>query len=241
VFLALLRATLNGERFTVSPGKCMIHPIKKRPISSENEALKFCAGASAVLTYYKLLDDKNDKDSKKRLAVNSALPSARKNLKRAIKNLPEYRLDELSEQVSCSLTKLSELENSNCSSPNLCADAFGELLGKVFSHCVTDAEKASVCQTLGYRLGRYIYLLDIMDDFESDIKSGAYNPLITAGFDVLPTDFIVASLAKENDEALSALNALNIEYSDIKNILMNILTQGLPCVVNKVLEKKNKQ
>ncbi len=241
VFLALLRAALNGERFTVSPGKCMLHPIKKRPISSENEALKYCAGASAVLTYYKLLDDKNDKDSKKRLAVKSALPAARKNLKRAIKNLHEYQLDELSNHVSCSLENLSELEKNNCSSPNLCADAFGELLGKVFSHCVTDTEKATVCETLGYRLGRYIYLLDVMDDFEDDKKSGAYNPLISAGFTELPTDFIVASLARENDEAIQALNKLNIEYSDIKNILSNILTYGLPNVVNKILEKKNKR
>ena len=51
-------------------------------MAAENEALKFCAGASAVLTYYKLLDDKNDKDAKKRIAVRSALGTAKKNLKR---------------------------------------------------------------------------------------------------------------------------------------------------------------
>lgn len=241
VFLALLRSAMNNEGFKVSPGRCGLHPIKKRPVSTENEALKYCAGASAVLTYYKLLDDKNDKDTKKRLAVRSALPSAKKNLKRAIKNLPEYKFDVLSEQVSEHLSRLSELENEGCQSADLCADIFGKLLGCVFSHGLLKCDAKSTCFEIGYRLGRYIYLIDVLDDFESDKKSGAYNPLIAAGFSECPDDFIVASLSRENREALSALNSLNISFADINNILTNILDIGLPTVLNKIFEKKTSE
>ena len=241
VFLALLRSAMNNEGFKVSPGKCGLHPIKKRPVSAENEALKYCAGASAVLTYYKLLDDKNDKDTKKRFAVRSALPSAKKNLKRAIKNLPEYRLDVLSEQVSEHLSILSNLENEVCQSADMCADIFGKLLGTVFAHCLPESDSKSACFEIGYRLGRYIYLIDVLDDFESDKKSGAYNPLIAAGFCECPDDFIVASLSRENRKALSALNSLNLQFADINNILVNILDIGLPTVVNKIFDKRSSE
>ena len=81
----------------------------------------------------------------------------------------------------------------------------------------------------------------MLDDFESDKKSGAYNPLITAGFSECPDDFIVASLSRENREALSALNSLNISFADINNILTNILDIGLPTVLNKIFEKKTSE
>ena len=238
VFLALLRSALNKEGFKVSPGNCGLHPIKKRPISAENEALKYCAGASAVLTYYKLLDDKNDKDTKKRLAVRSALGTAKKNLKRAVKRFPEYKLKELSDAVAEQLNKLSELEKENCPSPNICADVFGVLLGKVFAHLIEDEKERALCYQLGYRLGRYIYLIDVIDDYHDDVKKGAYNPLIASGFSEDQLDYTVASLARENYEASAALDALEISYSDINNILKNILELGLPSVLNKILEKK---
>lgn len=238
VFLALLRSALSHLGFSVVPGKCILHPLKKRPMAKRNESLEFCAGVSAVLTYYKLLDDKNDGDSAKKLKIKAALPQAKKNYKKAIKNLPQYKLDVLAQQTEQYLNQLSELESSSTLSPNLCAEPFGKLLGVVFSHCIDDEHTAKTCYTLGYHLGRYIYLIDAIDDFEKDKESGSFNPLRAAGFDELPQDYAVASLANDNMLALKALNELDIEYDDIKNILINVLELGLPEMLNKILKKK---
>ena len=101
-----------------------------------------------------------------------------------------------------------------------------------------DEKERDLCYQLGYRLGRYIYLIDVIDDYHDDVKKGAYNPLIASGFSEDQLDYTVASLARENYEASAALDALEISYSDINNILKNILELGLPSVLNKILEKK---
>ena len=119
VLLALLRSGISGEGFTVRTGKCIAHPIKKRPVAKENDALRYCAAVSAILTYYKLLDDKNDKDAKKRLIVKSTLRQAKANMKKAIKGQPELLLDELARSVETYLSELEYLEKSGCDSAYL--------------------------------------------------------------------------------------------------------------------------
>ena len=239
VLLALLRSGINNEGFTVRPGKCAVHPIKKRPIAYENESLRYCSAVAAVLTYYKLSDDKNDKDTKKRFAVNAALRQAKRNMKRAFKAFPEYCLEELSEKCAGILSELSELEASGSDSCDRCADAFGRLLSEVFSHCVSPSETADACGEIGYRVGRWIYITDLCDDFEKDIKSGAFNPIVNAGFRELPEEMLKATLFRETQLAYKALCRLNITYSDINNIIENILCLGMPEVVRKIFMKSS--
>ena len=237
VLLALIRSAVNGEGFTVRPGKCIAHPIKKRPIAKENEALEFCSALSAVLTYYKLLDDKNDKDSKKRLVVNLTLGQAKRNMKKAIKAFPQYNLNELANEVSERLSELSSLEDNGSDSADVCADVFGRLLAKCFSHCINDTEKSSYCAELGYRVGRWIYLLDLCDDFKKDQKSGAFNPLINAGYTTLPITLINGTLERESALAYDALKKLDLSYTDINEIAENIIVFGMRNVAKKIFEK----
>lgn len=238
VFLALLRAALNGEGFTVRAGKCALHPIKKRPIAKENNALGFTAGASAVLTYYKLKDDESDGDAKKRIAVKAALPHAKRYVKRACKAFPEYRFDLLSDKVSAKLNELSQLENANCPSVDRCAELFGELLAEVFAHGIDDETTAKHCYELGLSMGRWIYISDAADDFEKDKKKKSYNPFLCAGFEELPKELIYASLGRECENAKNALCALDIKYDDIKRILANVIVYGMPSVSERILEKE---
>ena len=240
VLLALLRSGINGEGFTVRPGKCIAHPIKKRPIAKENEALRYCAAVSAVLTYYKLLDDKNDKDAENKVAVKVALSQAKRNLRKAIKIFPEYDLEQLSKNVAASLNELTQLENAECDSCNVCADAFGKLLGVCFSHCVEDEKTKAAMYELGFRIGRWIYIIDLCDDFEKDRKKGAYNPLLKAGFDKLPDIMLKGTLARETQLAYTALKEINISYADIFRILENIICLGMPEAVKKVFQKTEK-
>lgn len=237
VLLALLRSGISGEGFTVRKGKCIAHPIKKRPIAHENDALRFCSAVSAVLTYYKLLDDKNDGDAKKQIVVGLTLGQAKRNLKKAVKAFPEYRLDELSEKVGTLLSELSALEAEKCPSCDRLADVFGRLLGVCFSHCIEDEGAASALSELGLHIGRWIYIIDLADDFAKDKKKGSFNPLIEAGYTELPEMMLRATLARLTEMAYKALQALDIKYIDIKRVLENIICFGMPEAVNKILKK----
>ena len=237
VLLALVRSGIRGEGFTVRPGKCIAHPIKKRPIAKENVSLQYCAAVSAVLTYYKLLDDKNDKDAKKRLIVRSTLRQAKRNMKKAIKAFPQFELSRLSEKIAFYLSELQQLENSGCDSVNLCADAFGKLLGECFKNGIDDCDVSNNCYKLGYHVGRWIYIIDVADDFTKDKKRSSFNPLLSAGFTELPVTMLKATLSSEVAQAHAALKALPISFRDIYNVLENIICLGMQDVVKKIFEK----
>lgn len=239
VFLALLRAETDEAGFKIRLGRCGLHPFKKRPLAEENSALRFSAGASVVLTYYKLLDDLNDKNTGKRLLKKIALGKTKKQLKRVYKKLAEYNFPELSEKIKTYLDELSALENARSDSPDACAAVFGKILSLLFSHGIEDGKKAEMTSALGYSVGRLIYLVDAMDDFYDDLKTGAFNPLISAGFASVPEDFLLASMYSETESAVKALKSYGLKYRDIGNILFNILSLGIPNVVNEILKKQN--
>ena len=39
-FLAFFRAALTGESFSITKGRCGLHPFKKKPMAEENKALR---------------------------------------------------------------------------------------------------------------------------------------------------------------------------------------------------------
>ncbi len=243
VLLALIRSGITAEGFTVRPGKCIAHPIKKRPIAKQNESLEYCAAVSAVLTYYKLLDDKNDKDTKKRILCHATLSQAKRNMKKAFKAFKHYHLEELADKIKSNLDDLTGLENSNSDSPDACSHVFGNLLADCFSHCVSDIETAKICARLGYSVGRWIYLIDLVDDFYKDLKRKTFNPLVNAGFTSLPEMYIKATLTRESTLAYEALCELKIKHEDIFRLAENILTLGMQATQDKILQKakeKNK-
>lgn len=238
-FLAFFRAAVCGEGFTVSKGRCGLHPLKKKPMAEENQALKYCAGAAAVLKYYKLIDDLNDKDKRgiKRLAIKAMLPSARKHLKKAMKTLPEFDLEALSEKVSDTLISLSELECSLAPSPDACADAFGKTLALVFSHAIEDVSTAEKAEEIGYHIGKWIYFADAINDLEDDRKHGAFNPFIASGYDAPPLEALSNCMTMELGAAYDVMKRIDFKHSDIKNVIMNTITQGMPSQFTRITNK----
>ena len=193
-----------------------------------------------MLKYYKLLDDISDKRGIKRIAVKTLLPFAKKHLKAAIREFPELRLEELSRTVSESLKALSELETDNSSSPDACADAFGYTLSAVFSHALHDEERIRIAKDVGYRIGRWIYLADAINDFDSDKKSGSFNPFISSGYDELSFPMLSNCLTMELGIAFDLLKDFNYKYADIENIIINTLTLGMPHRVKLIAESSCK-
>jgi len=62
-FLGILLDSLEDNKNTFTKEHCIIHPIKKKVIITNNEALKYASFFNVALSYYKLLDNVEDDNS----------------------------------------------------------------------------------------------------------------------------------------------------------------------------------
>ena len=95
---------------------------------------------------------------------------------------------------------------------------------------------------LGYRVGRWIYIADALDDIEKDRRNGSYNPFILSGEDTSSQSFkenIEMALKLELSESEKAFDLLEISDVGIFNIIQNILYIGMPEVIHNILYKKD--
>ena len=225
VFLALVRMLyVKDEDIGVDKRRCIAHPMKKRPMLKENEAISYTAKAFAILTYYKVKDDLSDERGMKRLASGIARPILSGARKKA-------KLPDLTDVVSKKLSEISGLEAAGCDSIDKPATLFGELLGELFAYGLSEEERL-VPYTLGLHVGRFIYAADAAEDYEEDAKSGKYNPyVILYGGKALTESnkqSIKTALLLECKKIESAVNLLPFgTRATVENIICNIIYLGL--------------
>ena len=115
------------------------------------------------------------------------------------------------------------------------ADLMKELSGEFFDENV---------YKLGYNLGKWIYLIDAIDDFEKDIKKKNFNVFINCYTDCMTKE----QLIKQNSsdiinifgEVLANVEQANrqIKYRFNHDLLDNILLLGIKEQTKQVLENK---
>ena len=226
VFLALLRmAYIDDAELSSKMRRCAVHPLKKRCMLSVNSATEYTAKAFAVLTYYKLEDDKRDKDGKHRLAKALLRPIASGAMQRSA-------LDELEGAVRDGLMQLARLEQERCPSADIPAICFGQMLGSVFSHGL-EGEGAVVMRQIGFHIGKFIYLADAAEDYERDRLSGSYNPYVIAygGREMTEENkrTVKMGLLLECTELEAAVGLVPFGRKvTVENIVRNIIYLGLP-------------
>ena len=163
--LALLLDSMQEISAEISPGRCALHPAKKRPVARASDMLDYCAYMSVALTYFKIKDDIADRSlSKYSFALPLFAPPAKK-----VKRL----YPETTAVIESCLAELSRLEKENCHNIDLPAAAFGELMSALFNH---KSVASSALEHMGFTLGRWLYIIDAVDDFEKDAAKGRYNP-----------------------------------------------------------------
>lgn len=225
VFLALVRMLyIPDEQISAQRRTCIIHPLKKRTMLLENDALVYTAKAFAVLTYYKLKDDIHDEGVGKRALANAISPIA----SHAVCLSGFARLEEIAKEK---LSAINKLEDERVVSVDLPAALFGELLGEIFSFGLDGADKVVTYQC-GSALGRFIYAADAAEDYYKDRKSGSYNPYVLyyEGRDLTPEnrESIKCALIHECKNIELAVNLMPFERrATIENIIKNIIYLGL--------------
>ncbi len=232
-FLALLRITFLREAVCFEQKRCIAHPLKKRNMMKHTPSLAYCAGAAALLNYHKILDDLSDEKGLKKLRARVAYPFVAHSRKKALK----AGLGDLDQRISEGLSALSAMEKEGMASVNAPAEAFGKILAAIVSHGLSDPE-ARVAYALGLTVGKWIYIADALDDWAEDAARDRYNPFRLLYGDTLPSqeelDGIRNALKNELFSAEAAVDLMEFEQTDIKEIVFNILYLGMPDRIEKI-------
>ena len=233
VFLALLRLAIEGKQPEIKKGRCMAHPLKKRPYIAHCEPLAYCANAAAILTYGKIIDDLKDEKGTKKLKALAARPLASGMRRKALKKYAD-----LDRKVTDGLSRLSEIEKQNLSSVDVPADAFGDILADIVSWGLSGTDE-KIMRDIGRHVGRWIYIVDAADDLDEDIKKQRFNPfklLYNGNIPGEDKESISNSLKLELLAAEPAFDLIDYhELYDIEAIVSNIIYRGMPQTVERIL------
>lgn len=236
VFLALVRMAVSGEDYSFSLHRCFVHPLKKRRMADRCEVLEFCAYATAMLTAEKVEDNVKDSHGMSRIGAYSLLPYGKMLGHRS------KPIRDVFNKVNGCLSELDALEREKCSSVDRPADVFGRALGMLCAFDVgeEDSFEYRICYEVGYRLGRFIYILDAADDFGDDLKSGGYNPIRYAYDTAEMSDKLKENLYEALLLECSSLDAAAslIDFSACRvagNIIKNIIELGMPDAAARIL------
>ncbi len=231
--LATLRLALCADGVSVEKRVC---PFKLRrcPTAECEEVFPYVAAAFACLTYCKAQDDAVDEKGIKRLFYKMRLPFAKRMKKKADKLYPA-----LYAEVAAPLARLSEMEaDGKHHTLDAFADAAAECLGIIASFGL-DGDAKAIAFEAGYHIGRYIYIIDAVDDLEKDTKKNRFNPLILhfgtakAALDAL--DAVEETLLVSSVRFSAAVGLL--EGNAYTDILQNIAIFGMKSVINNIYVK----
>lgn len=231
-FLGLLLDGLSPDSVEVSTHRCVLHPTEKKTVVSNNKALSYAASINLSLFYYKLLDDVNDdKDLKSKLAVSILSPYKKK--------FPDTIL-KINNDISNCLEELSNLErNLSFSSIDEICDPFSRLVGIIlrdYPHeLLNDSEELrSTLYSLGYSIGKWIYLIDALDDLKADMEMNKFNPIdfLYNNEGLIYDKFIELIKPKIEFTILNCgysckENLMKLDFKRNEDILYNIIELGL--------------
>ena len=238
-FLVMLRLALSDTKMSFSQKRCLAHPLKRRNVMNRNEQLDACAYAAAILGYHKIRDDLGDEKGFKKVKARLYHPFVRSWRKRALK----AGYSELDAKVSASLKRLAELEAQKKPSVDEPAAIFGEILSDITAFGL-DGTEERIARTLGRCVGKWIYIVDALDDCAEDRERGRYNPflLLYGGRapDADELESIAAAVKVELLAAEAAMDLLETDKEPVRNIIENILYLGMPETVQRISNELGK-
>ena len=228
-----LAALLSGAVET-EERRCVASPVKKRTVALENEALNLAADTSVILTYWKIHDSAADSGGLRSRGYLAAGRLMERAYREAAVRHPAF--DAVTRRE---LDRLSALEAARCPSLDEPADTFAKLLQGIAGE-VCDPIQQRILEQFLYHLGRWIYLVDALDDLKEDAESGNYNPILLRfslehGTLTSPAREVLISTLDASIRQMAAAYEL-WDFGVWSPIIRATVYQGLYCVGNAVLE-----
>ena len=241
-FLALTMGAMSKEKTEIRQEHCVIHPLSKRPVSHDEQALSYAAYMSIMVTYFKPIDDYNDLKSLKSIFAILFYKGQLKKCKKYYEH--EYNL------IEKQLKELSHLEKQHCDDIDRTADCFAKILECLFTPSylnLTESEKKAL-GIFGYQLGRFIYIIDALQDIPEDDKHQNYNPIllkerkkgesVDAFYQRIKEKYCFI-LTLTLDAAAKSFEL--IPFRRYRPIVENVVYLGLRGVLDRVIEKHGQE
>ena len=232
-FFSVLLHNISGADLTIENSRCAAHCIgKKRPMAKTDDITRALGAMNTVLAYLKYDDDVKDekKGRGKRLWF-------KKGFRRAKKAYPDLTATLIRDFAAQRLVE----ENGGTNSVDRAADATATALADV-SDLLLGEKKTDCTRNLFYVLGKWIYLIDALDDYDKDKKSGSYNVFIRA-FGAENGAALLKEHGSEIDYIFNSLfydireNTAGIKFYFNRDLTDNILLRGLPAKTGEVKER----
>ncbi len=166
-FLALLLSGLYEPETAFDDKRCFLHPVHSRKMA-DNEALVYSADMCVLLAYQKARDDWEDEHK----VSSSALAGLLKSSYNKIAQVYPRQTKAVEENIHL----LHEAEQKNSREIDYVAGLTGNFMAELFVW-KDDIWKDDLYQ-MGFYLGKFIYLMDAVEDIDRDKKHGNYNIFI---------------------------------------------------------------
>ncbi len=256
-FLALLMTGLYEPETVFEDKRCLLHPVHRHSMA-QNGAISYAADMCVLLAYQKGLDDWEDERKVSGRTISALLKSGYDRIKaeypRQAKAVEENirRLHEVEEAWKKAPHGNRDNRNTNASAApenrvytddstdiDYVAGLTGNFLAEMFVW-KEDIWQEDLRQ-IGFYLGKFIYLLDAVEDIEKDRKHGNYNVFLAVNEEAADIweeprhqeiQKILNGMMAEASRAFERLPV--IEYAPI---IRNILYSGVWCRYSVMQEK----
>ena len=226
-FLALVLSALSPECPAESASRCCYNPAKKCLSCGRGDVQDFCADISVLLFYYKILDDLHDRGFWRRVLAAIVFPIAWLMRRKARRIRPD----------ADSIISLMMREQADREAEDASLDAAAEPSARALAALAALKTENEDAERFCYLVGRFVYLIDAVDDVRDDVRKRNFNPL-KARYQQAPDTFREYALGILNlniGELVKALETLQLyRYQDI---IYNVVFDGLYNSALYVLQK----
>lgn len=234
-FFNVLFHSVENVDVQLEQSRCFSHPVKKRSVLKPTFLTDKLAVANVVLTYWNVYDDVVDGGGTKKKAALFLFKNAYRKAQTQWKKLDEA--------ICARYNRLRELERSGCTVLDEVAHSFAAL-SQDFCKLVLEEHSNEHVETLCYNVGKWIYLIDALDDVQKDLKRKNYNPFV-ACYGLKSVGDLLKRQEEVNFVMYAVLNRIAQCFNDMNLskyicVLKNVLFESIREKTEQVLEKLKK-
>lgn len=247
VLFSIFAISFFNDKIEFEKQFCPLHPFKKKICLKQCKSLNIAADLTVLLSYFKIIDQINDEKLVKKIASKLILLLFKKHFKKASSKQPYF-----AKVVACFAQKQNEIEKTSAAvSIDAACHPTAECLSLIFEK-LTCSENNNFKQ-FGYFLGRFIYLIDALNDLNSDFKLNSFNPFLKLQNlkKTKTTNTLCETTQNEIfEQAFYAINLTigqlirtyeKINLKKLKPLIDNVVFLGLFNSHKKIFKKHNKQ
>ena len=216
---------------------CILNPLKKKSVVVGDELTEQIAHINLLLMYYNVVDDVMDNGGVKAKAIKAMI---NRKTRRSQKSYP--RIDEI---IKSHFEELRALEKQHTTSLDRVSEPFSKIMEEIALEVLGEKADDNI-RNLCYNLGKWVYLMDALDDLDDDAKSHNFNPFL-ACYDGYTTKS--EFLEKYHDEISFTMYAIcntiidcynHIEVKVSEGVLSNVFYLGLKKQTDDILKGETK-